>query len=131
MTDTTHPKHIEAQAFAAERHRKRANMKHLLAEATKGGVRFLEIAPLNYRAGMPGVLAREGRMTIAYVVHRRNVVLVATSICHPDDDFDKVQGRFQAAANLSEQRAVLIRVPVRKGSSIKQALADMFTHHTY
>jgi hypothetical protein len=105
-------------------------MKAAIAHATSEGVRFIEIAPINYTV-KPAVPAREGRMTIAYAVDRRNVVAVSTSLCHPDDQFDKLLGRYLALDNLIQRRSVTVRLPTRPGMNVKNMLAQMFTHHTY
>jgi hypothetical protein len=129
MSETKpHPKALEAQAKAHAHQLKRQVMKALVQKATVEGIRFVEIAPWNHDTDKP---AKEGRMTLAYLVHHRNVVMVATSICHPDDAFDKLHGRALAAANLFGQRAILMRVPVSKGRSMKDALRGIFTHNTY
>lgn len=125
---TPHPKAVQAHLAAEAVRKHRAVLKALVAQANAEGVRFVEITPWNYITNKP---AKEGRMTIAYLVHHRNVVMVSTAICHPDDKFDKVQGRALAASNLMGQRAILMRVPVSKGKSMKHALTNLFTSNTY
>jgi hypothetical protein len=129
MSETTpHPKAVQAEAAAAASRAHRAVLKKIVEQAHDEGIRFIEIAPWNYNTNKP---SKEGRMTIAYLVHHRNVVMVSTAICHPDDKFDKVQGRALAASNLMGQRAILLRTPVSKGKSMKEALTNMFTHNVY
>ena len=130
MSDTPHPMQVEAELFAAERRKKRKAMKAEVLNATNNGMHFLEITPTNY-AARPAVPAREGRMTIAYAVDRRNVVAIATALCHPDDQFDKLLGRHIALTNFIDGAYVMLRVPTRQNVSVKQALSMMFTHHTY
>lgn len=129
MSETKpHPKALEAQAKAQAHQLQRQVLKALVEKATAEGIRFIEITPWNYITNKP---AKEGRMTLAYLVHHRNVVMVSTAICHPDDQFDKLHGRAFAASNLFGQRAILMRVPVSKGASMKAALSEMFTFNTY
>lgn len=123
-----HPAALEAQQKAEKNQIRRAHLKSLVDHATKFGVRFIEIAPYNYEAKKP---SKQGRMTIAYLVHHRNVVMVSTAICHPDDQFDKLQGRAFAASNILNHKAILVRLPIDKNRTIKSILADMFTLHTY
>lgn len=130
MSDTRHPMQVEAELFARNRKAQRQAMKSEVLAATSRGLHFLEIAPTNY-ATKPALPAREGRMTIAYMVDRRNVVMVATALCHPDDQFDKLHGRHLALTNFVNGQAVMLRLPTRQHASVKQSLALMFTHHTY
>jgi hypothetical protein len=125
---TPHPKALQAHLAAEAVKKHRAVLKALVDKANAEGIRFIEIAPWNYNTNKP---SKEGRMTLAYLVHHRNVVMVSTAICHPDDKFDKVQGRAMAASNLFGQQAILLRVPVSKGKSMKDALSNMFTHNVY
>jgi uncharacterized protein (UPF0276 family) len=125
-----HPLQVEAELFAAKRRAERASMKEAIAHATANGMRFIEIAPTNYTV-KPAAPARAGRMTIAYAIDRRNVVGVATSLCHPDDQFDKLLGRYLALEHFINERIVTLHLPIRPGASIKDVLSQMFTHHTY
>lgn len=130
MSDTPHPMQVEAELFATKRREERKAMKSEVLNATSNGMHFLEITPTNYTV-KPAVPAREGRMTIAYMIDRRNVVAMATAICHPDDQFDKLLGRHLALTNFIDGGYVTLRVPTRQNVSVKQALSMMFTHHTY
>lgn len=128
MTETTHPKALEAQQLAEQRAVERAAMKEIVKTATEQGVHFVEIQPVSYTNGNP-VPSRTGRMTIAYKPMRRNVIAVSTSICHPDDDFSKLFGRARAAIQMASGHHVLMRVPSTVDT--KRFLRNAFTANEY
>lgn len=123
-----HPKALEAEATAQANRKVRADLKAIVNEATRQGIRFIEITPFNYVTQKP---AKEGRMTIAYFIDHRNVVTISTAICHPDDHFDKLIGRALAANEMFSQHFVQLRISLRKNESMKTKLASLFTQDTY
>ena len=125
---TPHPKALEAQAKAQANRDVRAKLKAVVEQATSGGVRFIEIAPFDFKTGKP---AKVGRMTIAYFTDHRNVVAISTALCHPDDHFDKLVGRALAAHEMLSEHFVQLRIPLRKGQTIKTELSEMFTKNLY
>ena len=130
MSDT-HPKSIEARAIAAEiAARKKAN-KEVVRELTEQGVRFIEVQPeSDYdRNGRPKT-AKHGRMTIAYMQLGRNLVAVATTICHPEDNFDKMVGRSIAGINMAQGHAIVLRKPTHTAMTLRQWLTHKFTEFT-
>jgi hypothetical protein len=128
VTDTTHPKALEAQRQAEQRAVERAAMKEIVKAATQQDVHFVEIQPVSYANGNP-VACRTGRMTIAYKPMRRNVIAVSTSICHPGDEFNKLFGRARAAVMMAEGHSVLMRVPSTVDT--KRFLRNAFTANEY
>jgi hypothetical protein len=135
VSDTTHPKAIEAEKRAAERAKRKSVAKLIVTQATQQGVHFLEILPNDYSKRRKGshqpAPAQVGRMTIAYKVDRRNVVAVATTLCHSDDDFDKLEGRARAAVNMAEGHVILMRVPSPNVMPLKAFLTQSFRVNTY
>ena len=127
---TPHPKALEAQERAEQRAAERTMMKDIVKQATEQGVHFVEIHPYDFSGSRRDPKpARFGRMTIAYVVHRRNVIAVSTSLCHPGDEFDKLFGRARAAIQMANGHHILMRVPA--GESVKSWLQGAFTIHTH
>lgn len=94
----THPKALEAQARKehADKLRKDLTDKH--------GLKFLHRAPRK-ELGLRGI-------TVAYAVDRRNIVHVATTVCHPNDGFSRKTGELQAAANFDAGHGITVHVPL-------------------
>lgn len=126
MSDTTHPKAIEAQERAAERKQRTIAAKAIVAAATAQGFRFIEITPINLKTGKP---CAQGRMTLMYRFDRRNVVALSTTLCHPNDSFNKLEGRARAAVNFGEGHVIVMRVP--NPHDAKNFLRQAFTVNTY
>lgn len=127
---TPHPKAIEAQERAEQRAAERAVLKDIVTQATEQGVHFVEIQPQDYSGNYHDPKpAKAGRMTIAYMVQRRNVIAISTSLCHPTDDFDKLFGRARAAIQMANGHHILMRVPA--GESVKRFLRGTFTINTH
>jgi hypothetical protein len=105
-----HPEAVKAAERSHERKMERAAMKAFVADAQADGVQFVEIHP------QTGHLSdrkptRRGSMTIAFLPHRRNLVEISTAICHPNDTFCKLTGRYVAADGMSEGRTIMLRKP--------------------
>jgi hypothetical protein len=98
-------------------------MQLTVENAQQEGVRFVEIMPMS---GFGEAPPKAGRMTIAYLQDRRNIVTIATAICHRNDEFDKLTGRAMAALNLSEGHTVQLRKPTRVVASTKAWLESVF-----
>ena len=128
MTETVHPKQLEAQKIAAQRAEMRKANKEFLAELNAQGVRFLEVGPeVDYdRNGRP-IHAKHGRMTIAYLSMGRNVVAVSTTLCHPDDAFDKQAGRALAGHNMMMGHCIVLRKPTNTALTMRHWLSHQFT----
>lgn len=107
--NASHPKAVEAAEQAAKRAEQRTMSKALIQELHGKGVRWLEVEPSHGLSA--DTKNRHGRMTIAYFPLGRNVVAVATSLCHPDDYFDKTTGRARAGLALSQGHYILLRRP--------------------
>ena len=132
MSDsTTHPQAIEAQQRAKERANRREAAKVIVKAAQAQGVHFVDIHPLDYSEPYPYKPSKEGRMTIAYRVDRRNVIAVSTALCHTGDDFDKLEGRARAAVNMSAGHTILMRAPNPRFKSVKNFLLEAFTVHKH
>lgn len=123
-----HPKALEAEAKAQANRDVRAKLKAVVEQATSQGIRFIEITPYDYNTDKP---SKVGRMTIAYFIDHRNVVAISTALCHPDDHFDKLVGRALAAHEMLCEHFVQLRIPLRKGQTMKTQLAEMFTKNIY
>jgi hypothetical protein len=123
-----HPEAVKAAERSHERKMERAAMKAFVADAQADGVQFVEvhpqISPLTNRQP-----ARRGSMTIAFLPHRRNLVEISTAICHPNDAFCKLTGRYVAADGMSEGRSIMLRKPSYITTSTKAWLKSMF--YTY
>jgi hypothetical protein len=124
----THPQALEAAQRANERRMERDAMKKHIKACQAAGVLFVEVHPTI------GVIdpnekrtVRHGHMTIAYHPDRRNVVQIATALCHPNDNFCKVTGRFTAAMALAEGRSISLRKPSYIQVSTGKWLANVFT----
>jgi hypothetical protein len=67
-------------------------------------------------------------LSIAYRPVLRNVVEFSTSVCHPVDKFDKLEGQCNAAANFMAGKTVQFRhdgvAPIHK--AMKYILSTMF-----
>lgn len=107
--ESNHPKALEAKRVSELNRAAREAAKLLIQEAQGRGVRFVEIhpEPEHYEAPAP----KRGHMTLAYIEDRRNVLAVASALCHPDDQFDKVKGRIIALRNLMDGRCIALRRP--------------------
>lgn len=94
-TDLTHPKAQEAFQRAVKRVTERKDMKAQIEDAKKEGVRFVAAKPY----------------MIAYTTDRRNLIAVATAICHPNDAWDPLAGKYLAAQRLLRGVFIDIRIP--------------------
>lgn len=129
MSETTlHPKAEEAMKAAAEHAARKAANKEFVRDLTEQGVRFAEVQPeSDYdRSGRPK-LAKHGRMTLAYVQLGRNLVAVSTTVCHPDDNFDKLIGRTIAGHNMAMGHCIVLRKPTSTNMTLRQWLVHKFT----
>jgi len=131
VSDNTHPQAIAAQARAAEREARRKAAETIVKAAQAQGVHFVEIHPIDYTTPYPHKPAKSGKMTVAYRVDRRNVIAVSTALCHPGDDFDKLEGRARAAVNMAEGHTILLRAPNPRIKSVKDFLLESLAVHTY
>lgn len=132
MSDTPlHPKALEAQQLATEiAARKRAN-KEFVQHLTEQGVRFIEVQPeSDYDRFGRAKQAKHGRMTLAYVQLGRNLVAVSTTVCHPDDNFDKMIGRSIAGHNMSMGHCIVLRKPTGTALTLRQWLSQKFTEYS-
>lgn len=128
MTDSVHPKALEAAKAAAERAAMKKANKEMIADLHEQGVRFLEVGPeIDYdRNGRP-IHPKHGRMTIAYVSVGRNVVAISTTLCHPEDRFDKDVGRAIAGHNMAMGHCIILRKPTATALTMRQWLSHKFT----
>lgn len=120
-----HPKALEATKRASERRMEREAMKTYIKALQAEGVLFVEVHPESsaLESTKP---TRHGHMTIAYHPDRRNVVQMATALCHPNDNFCKLTGRFLAAQALAEGRWISLRKPSYIQASTGRWLASIF-----
>jgi hypothetical protein len=124
----THPKALEAAEKTKERADLNRSFKQLLAEMTAEGVRFVEVQPeYDFDDGL-AKKAKRGRMTIAYIPLGRNVLAVATAICHPSDEFNKTYGRVTAGVRLTRGECIELRKP-SNALTVKQWLTHKFTEY--
>lgn len=72
---------------------------------------------------IPAECDRRG-MTIAYHTQRRDVLRVATAILHPTDQYDKIEGRFQAATYFASGNWITLHKPGTQGAT--EYLRDVF-----
>jgi hypothetical protein len=130
MTETTiHPRQAEAQAKAAEVAQVRKSQREIIDMAMMQGVRFVEVDPMNGSMNLDIKPPKSGRLTVAYREDRRNIVMISTAICHPNDKFDKRTGRAIAAANMIADRYILLRKPSSFGGSIKRWIKHTFAQY--
>lgn len=122
---TPHPKALEAAQRANERRMEREAMKKYVKDLQAEGLLFVEVHPESSALALEKP-TRHGHMTIAYHQDRRNVVQVATSLCHPNDNFCKLTGRFLAAKALEEGRWINLRKPSYIQASTGKWLASIF-----
>jgi hypothetical protein len=108
----THPKALEAQA------RKERDDKLRKDLTDKYRLKFLHRAPMKEH-GIRGI-------TVAYVVDRRNVVHVATTVCHPNDGFNRKTGELQAAANFHEGHGITVHVPLHIFGTVEVWIKNAF-----
>mgnify|MGYP000538314081 FL=1 len=94
MKDTQHPKAIAAAKFAEEKLRDE-EAKRLLIQQKK------EAHDLHF--------FHYGATTFVYQRQRRNVYHFSTALCHPNDRFSKLQGRWFALQAMMAGRYVTIR----------------------
>lgn len=121
---TPHPMALEAAKRANERRMEREEMKRYVAALQAEGVLFVEVHPDNHiTTDKP---TRHGHMTIAYHPDRRNVVQMATALCHPNDNFCKLTGRYMAAQALVDGRYISLRKPSYIQASTGKWLASIF-----
>jgi len=50
-------------------------------------------------------------LVVAYTIHRKNVMKFSTSLCHPDDRWEPLKGKYMAAMNFNEGHVVKVWVP--------------------
>lgn len=130
---TPHPKALEAQEKAQQRAKRRASLKDIVQSCIKEGVHFIEVVPANYDVFDSPKPPKRGRMTIAFAPYQnnsRNIFAVSTAICHPDDEFDKLEGRARAGVNMAKGHHILLRKPTGTPLTTKQWLLHKFTEHS-
>jgi len=129
-TPTIHPRQAEAQAKAAKVALVRKAQGEIIQFAAEQGIRFVEVDPstgiMEESSTKP---PKSGRLTIAYVENRRNIVLISTAICHPGDKFDKRTGRAVAALNMFEGSSIQLRKPTSFHGSVKRWIQQTFTQY--
>lgn len=96
MTIIEHPKAAEAKTRAAIREVERLKIKKAIADHK-----------LHFHA--------VGNYTFCYRVDRRNVVEVASAICHPGDKPDAHQGRVVALERFAAAHRMHLRIPATYG----------------
>jgi hypothetical protein len=124
----SHPQAIAAAERAKQRDLERRAERATVAEARDFGVRFVEVTPQQLDFTAPDAPVKAGRMTIAYMERGRNIIEIATSICHRADEFNKVTGRALAGLALMNGQSILLRKPTfRRPVPTKQWLISTFT----
>lgn len=128
--DTIHPQQVIAQKKAADVAAQRSANAAIINHANTVGIRFVEVDPMS---GMMDEATNKppkaGRLTIAYLEDRRNIVMISTAICHPGDKFDKRTGRAIAAQGLLNGQFIQLRKPTRFNGSMKQWIKQTFTQY--
>jgi hypothetical protein len=127
--DTIHPRQAEAQAKAAQVALNRRAAAEIVALAHDQGIRFVEVDPQTSSMEFTSKPPKSGRLTIAFAEERRNIVNIATAICHPNDKFDKRIGRATAALNLLNGQFIQLRKPTSFFGSTKRWLNQTFTQY--
>lgn len=92
--------------------------------AEKHGLNFVYIRPWNTREHQP---VNNGGMVIAYKVPfpGASVIEMSTSVCHVNDNFDKVMGKVYACNNFQAGRTVQLKLP--EGTRYSQQLREVFS----
>lgn len=96
MTTDIHPKAAEAKTRAAMREVERLKIKKAIADHK---LHFHTV----------------GNYTFCYRVDRRNVIEVASAICHPGDKPDAHQGRVVALERFASAHRMHMRIPTSYG----------------
>lgn len=119
------------QGRAAERRQDRAIKKAALATlVADNDLQFVYIRDFDFSTviyyGDNAVVNPKGGTVVAYKVPRGggNIVEVATSICHKNDIFDKLEGKFMAANNFASGKR--IKVKLAESTRWGQQLVRMF-----
>lgn len=122
---SVHPKAAEAAQRAEEKRKQREHRKkqrdELAAIAVAAGLKFFHREPRDYSDGQHG-------LTVAYRVLRRNVIEIATAICHPNDNFSKKEGQAVATSGFIEGNTVLLHVASDIFHSPKAFIEHTFRH---
>lgn len=108
MKDPQHPKAIAAAKLAEEKMRD-DEAKHLLIQQKK------EAHNLHF--------FHYGATTFVYQKQRRNVYHFSTALCHPNDRFSKLQGRWFALQAMMAGRYVTVRINKRNIRHVLTGLA--------
>lgn len=126
--DAIHPQQVIAQQRAAEKKEARENAATIIMIAQQQGVRFVEVDPETDIMEVTNKPPKAGRLTVAYV-QERNIVMIATAICHPNDKFDKRMGRAFAARALLTGQFIQLRKPTSHKRSTKDWLISTFKQY--
>lgn len=110
---------IIKQSALVAANRRADDIRNFLSEVNNAGVSF--VISLAKKIG--------GRhITVAFannsLYNNKNVISVATAICHPGDEFDAAEGMKVAAGRLFETGGFVVYVP--EGSTAKDVLVKMF-----
>ena len=128
--DTIHPQQVIAQAKAAEVAAMRSQHAAIISHANSIGIRFVEVDPttgmMEEGSNKP---PKSGRLTVAYMEDRRNIVMISTAICHPGDKYDKRTGRAIAAQNMIAGGFIQLRKPTRFNGSLKHWVKHTFMQY--
>jgi hypothetical protein len=127
--DTIHPRQAEAQEKARGVAAQRQAAAEIIARAHQDGIRFVEVDPQNSSMELTTKPPKAGRLTVAFLEERRNIVIVSTAICHPGDKFDKRTGRAVAALNMLEGRFIQLRKPTGFHGSTKRWVRHTFMQY--
>lgn len=127
--DTIHPRQAEAQEKARVVAAKRQAAADIIATAREHGIRFVEVDPQTSSMEFTTKPPKAGRLTVAFIEERRNIVTVSTAICHPGDKFDKRTGRAVAALNMIEGHFIQLRKPTSFHGSTKRWVQHTFMQY--
>jgi hypothetical protein len=116
----------ESRAKAqAKADRKKYLKEQLEAIRVGWNIHYVDVHP--EKSDESGLLPEVRGMTIAYRVARRNVIHVSTALLHPNDRFDKYEGRLLAAERLTNGQSIEVYVPSYALKNIPHFLRCMFS----